>query len=246
MPTIPWVADEKRYMSNELILVVDDETTIRKNVTAALRLGEYRSVEASDGVQALEVMELTLPDLVILDINMPNLDGFQVCQRIREWSQVPIIMVSARIDEQDKVKALRLGADDYLVKPYGIDELLARVEAVLRRTKAAELPQPAPTLITGDLQVNFAQRLVTVGGREVQLTATEYNLLSHLALNRGKVLTHRMLLHEVWGPEYGDEREYVRVFVNRLRNKLGDDPSKPRYIRTESGVGYRFLAPPES
>ena len=224
------------------ILVVDDEPSIRKFVSASLRQEQYEVVQAIDGVSALQAMEASLPDLVILDIMMPNLDGFEVCRRIREWSQVPIIMLSTKDDETDKVKALHLGADDYLSKPFGIDELVARVEAVFRRTRTAE-SMPEPTVAIGDLQINFAERLVAVSGQEVKLTPVDYGLLRHLALNRGKVLTHRMLLQQVWGPEYAEEREYVRVFINRLRQKIGDDPANPKYIRTEAGVGYRFLAP---
>ncbi|MEE9201869.1 MAG: response regulator transcription factor [Dehalococcoidia bacterium] len=231
-------------MAKTRILVVDDEISILKFVSASLRSAGYEPSLALDGQEALKAIEETLPDLVILDITMPKLDGFEVCRRVRQWSQVPIIMLSARGSEQDKVECLRIGADDYLVKPFAIEELLARVEAVLRRTRAAEAPSVEPTFVSHDLQVNFAERRVTVGGREVNLTATEYSLLRELILNRGKVLTHRMLLNRVWGPEYGDERDYVRVFVGRLRHKLGDDAASPKYIRTESGVGYRFLNSP--
>ncbi len=230
-------------MSKTVVLVVDDEVTIRKNVSAILRMEGYELLEANNGLQALEAMELRLPALVILDINMPNMDGFEVVQRIREWSEVPIIMVSARLDEQDKVRALRLGADDYLTKPYGLDELVARVEAVLRRAKVVETTRDEPTVTSGNLEINLAERRVTLFGQDVDLTPTEYNLLRELVLNRGKMLTHRMLLQKVWGAEYGDETEYVRVFVNRLRRKLGDDSGNPRYIKTEAGVGYRFLVP---
>lgn len=231
-------------MSKGRVLVVDDEPSIVKMVSSNLRQVGYQTVQAADGEQAIQAMEQTLPDIVILDITMPKMDGFEVCRRVREWSQVPIIMLSARDDDRDKVQCLGLGADDYMVKPFSIDELLARVAAVLRRSRTAEKPLPEPTLTTEDLQINFAKHMVTVAGQEVQLTATEYNLLRYLSLNRGKVLTHRMLLHEIWGPEYGDEREYVRVFVNRLRHKLGDNPARPKYIRTEAGVGYRFLNSP--
>ncbi len=223
------------------ILVVDDELSILKFVSASLRVAGYEPVSARDGEEALQVIEQTLPALVILDITMPKLDGFEVCRRVREWSQLPIIMLSARGGEQDKVKCLHLGADDYLVKPFAIEELIARVEAVLRRTRAAEAPSAEPTFVSHDLQVDFAARRVTMAGREVNLTATEYSLLKELVLHRGKVLTHRMLLNRVWGLEYGDESEYLRVFVSRLRHKLGDDAADPKYVRTVSGVGYAFL-----
>ena len=229
-------------MRKTRILVVDDEPAVLGFVSACLRRHGYEVAMASDGEQALQAMEETPPELVILDIVMPKLDGFEVCRRIREWSQVPIIMLSARAGEQDKVRCLRLGADDYLVKPFGIEELIARVEAVLRRTEAASAPLAEPTFVSGDLQLNFAERRLTVAGHEIDLTPTEYSLLRYLALHRGKVLTHRMLLQQVWGPEYADERQYVRVFINRLRHKTGDSPANPRYIKTESGVGYRFLA----
>lgn len=182
------------------------------------------------------------PDLVILDITMPGLDGFQVCQRIREWSSVPIIMLSAVMDQPSKVQALQFGADDYLVKPFDLDELQARVEAVLRRTSTTSKPSDPANVVSGELSINFAAHTVIVGESEVSVTATEFNLLRELALNRGKVMTHTMLLHSVWGPEYGDEVEYVRVFVNRLRNKIGDDPQAPKYIKTDAGVGYHFLS----
>lgn len=224
--------------------MVDDELSILKFVSASLRSAGYEPALARDGQEALQAIEETLPDLVILDITMPKLDGFEVCRRVRQWSQVPIIMLSARGSEEDKVACLRAGADDYLVKPFWIEELMARVEAVLRRARAAEAPSAEPAFVSGDLQVNFAERRVTVAGEEVKLTSTEYSLLQELLQHRGKVLTHRMLLHSVWGPEYGDERDYVRVFVNRLRRKLGDDAASPKYIRTESGVGYRFLDSP--
>lgn len=223
---------------------MDDELSILKFVSASLRSAGYEPVLARDGEEALQAIEETLPDLIILDITMPKLDGFEVCRRVRQWSQVPIIMLSARGGEEDKVACLRAGADDYLVKPFWIEELMARVEAVLRRARAAQAPSAEPTFMSGDLQVNFAERRVTIAGEDVELTSTEYSLLQELVLHRGKVLTHRMLLHSVWGPEYGDERDYVRVFVNRLRRKLGDDAANPRYIRTESGVGYRFLDSP--
>jgi two-component system KDP operon response regulator KdpE len=179
---------------------------------------------------------------VILDIRMPKMDGLEVCRRTREWSHVPIIMLSAMDEEQDRVKCLRLGADDYLVKPFGIQELMARVEAVLRRAKAVEMPLEEPNFISGELEVNLAERRVTLSGQEVKLTPTEYSLLQQLVLHRGKVLTHEMLLRSVWGPEYDGEKEYIRVFVNRIRRKIGDDPTDPKYIWTQPGVGYRFLS----
>ena len=224
------------------ILVVDDEPGVRKSVTGFFRTLGHETVEASDGNEALSMVEEANPDLLNLDITMPGLDGFQVCQRVREWSSVPIIMLSAVMDQSSKVRTLQLGADDYMVKPFDLEELQARVEAVLRRTSHTSTPSDPATVVSGELSINFAAHIVTVGGSELSLTATEFNLLRELALNRGKVMTHTMLLHNVWGPEYRDEVEYVRVFVNRLRSKIGDDPQAPRYIKTDSGVGYHFLS----
>jgi two-component system KDP operon response regulator KdpE len=187
-------------------------------------------------------VEETMPDMVILDIRMPKVDGFEVCRRLRVWSQVPIMMLSAMSEEQDKVKSLRLGADDYLVKPFGIHELIARVEALLRRTKAMEMPSVEPSFISGELEINFAERRVILSGQEVKLNPTEYSLLQQMVLHRGKVLTHEMLLRSVWGPEYDGEKQYVRVFVNRIRRKIGDGPSDPRWIQTQPGVVHRFLS----
>jgi two-component system KDP operon response regulator KdpE len=227
-------------MKSHNILVVDDDLAILKFLRANLEARRYRVSAARDGEEALYAMEKDVPDLVILDVVMPKLDGFEVCCRIREWSQVPVIMLSGRGEEEGKVRGLELGADDYITKPFGMKELVARVEALLRRTQLPE-PVPArPSFVSGQLNINFAQRRVTIGSQEVKLTSTEYRLLQVLALNAGKVLTHRMLLNRVWGPAYGSEREYVRVFINRLRNKIEPDPANPRYILTESGIGYRF------
>ncbi|MFQ5827224.1 MAG: response regulator transcription factor, partial [Dehalococcoidia bacterium] len=222
-------------MNSHNILVVDDDLAILKFLRANLEARRYRVSTARDGEEALHAMEKDLPDLVILDVIMPKLDGFEVCCRIREWSQVPVIMLSARRAEEDKVKCLELGGDDYVTKPFGVEELVARVEAVFRRS---QLPEPVPTkpvFESGQIDINFAQRRVTIGSQEVKLTPTEYRLLQELALNAGKVLTHRMLLNRVWGSEYGNEREYVRVFINRLRNKIEPNPANPRYILTEYG-----------
>jgi len=168
------------------------------------------------------------------------MDGFEVCRQLREWSQIPIIMLSARGDESDKVKCLELGADDYITKPFGASELIARVRAVLRRTEAARTIPTQPSFTSGDLKISFAQRQVIVADKEVKLTPTEYSLLQELVLNAGKVLTHTHLLNKVWGLEYRDERWYLHVFVRRLRVKLEPDPQNPRYIMTVPGVGYQF------
>ena len=228
-------------MSEGRILVVDDEPNIVKWVGAILRDEGYEVTEARDGEEGLQRVEDSPPDLIILDIVMPRIDGFEVCASIRRWSQLPIIMLSVRWDEQDKVKCLRLGADDYIVKPFGLDELVARVEAVLRRSRTSGLFADQPTFSRDDLQVDFSARRVTVAGHEVHLTPTEYDLLKQFVRYRGRVLSHQILLDLVWGPQYRDERQYVRVYVNRLRRALGDEPARPKYIETIPGGGYRFL-----
>jgi two-component system KDP operon response regulator KdpE len=222
------------------ILVADDELTIIKFLRATLEARGYEVLAAINGVEALQKLGMELPDLVILDIMMPEMDGFEVCRRLREWSQIPVIMLSARSDEKDKVKCLSIGADDYLTKPFGIEELVARVNAVLRRVKIASTASTQPAFESGDLKVNFVERQVTVNNRNVKLTPTEYNLLVELVLNANKVLTHNMLLTKVWGVEYGQEKEYLRVFVRRLRKIIEADPDNPRRIITVPAVGYKF------
>ena len=223
------------------VLVVDDELSIIKFLRANLEAKGYEVLAAMDGTEALQTFEMELPDLVILDIMMPKMDGFEVCRRLREWSQVPIIMLSARGDEEDKVKCLDLGADDYITKPFGASELIARVRAVVRRTETAATIPTQSSFASGDLEVSFAQRRVTVAGKEVKLTPTEYALLQELVLNAGKVLTHTHLLNKVWGPEYREDTQYLHVFVRRLRAKLEPDPANPG-IMTVPGVGYQFKA----
>lgn len=227
-------------MDKKRILLVDDEIGIIRFVRARLEAQGYDVLTAMDGDQALETFEMELPDLIVLDITMPKMDGFEVCSRIREWSQIPIIMLSARRDEIDKVKCLEIGADDYITKPFGAKELIARVSAVLRRTAATSVTPTQPSVISGDLEINFALRKVTLAGEEIQLTPTEYNLLQEFALNAGKVLTHTHLLRKVWGPEYGNETDYLHTFIRRLRRKLEPDSSELLYIVNVPGVGYRF------
>ena len=204
-------------MNNTRVLLVDDDPVILKFVGANLKARNFDVTTAEDGESALKAMEKTLPDLVILDIIMPGMDGVEVCRRIREWSRVPVIMLTAKNELNDKVTLLNLGADDYITKPFGIEELLARVRAVLRHKSGANIPDTA-TFVSDDLQINFAERLVTVDGRAVNLSPTEYDLLRELAQNVGTVLTHQMLLSRVWGAEYGNETEYLRVYVGRLRS----------------------------
>jgi DNA-binding response OmpR family regulator len=231
------------------ILVADDDPQLLRLETRNLELEGYAVRSASDGEQALKQIEQQIPDLVLLDVMMPKLDGFTVCQRVREFSAVPIIMVTARGQDQEKVRGLDLGADDYLTKPFNIEELLARVRAVLRRAHlsvngSATGMQARVSL--GDLTIDYAQHLVTKAGEEVPLTPTEYRLLSYLAQNAGRIVTQDRLLEEVWGEEYVGESHMLQVNINRLRRKLEADPVHPRYIQTKVGVGYFLAAHPDS
>ena len=227
-------------MDKKRILVVDDDTAILRLLSTNLKARGYDVLTATDGEEALEAVQKDYIDLIILDIMMPKVDGVQVCRHIREWSDIPIIILSARGDENDKVKCLELGADDYLTKPFGIAELMARINTAFRHRGDASVA-PAQSSFTCDgLEINFAKRRVTVKGKEITLTPTEYSLLQQLAVNSDKVLTHSMLLHSVWGTEYSSEKEYLRVFVGRLRRKLEPDPKNPRYIHTIPGVGYHL------
>jgi len=223
------------------ILVADDEPKIRMFIRANLEARGYDVHLAQDGMEAIELAERVLPDVIVLDVNMPRMDGVEACRRIREWADMPIIILSVRGDERDKVKALDEGADDYVTKPFGMEELLARIRVALRRSTASVAA--APLFRARDLEVDFSKRVVKHRGRELKLTGTEYELLKYLVSNAGKVLTHGELLHNVWGPEYGDEREYLRVFIGQLRRKIEDDPANPQYILTEPRVGYRFTEP---
>ncbi|MFC1994880.1 response regulator transcription factor [Chloroflexota bacterium] len=233
-------------MEKTHILVVDDDPAILRLLCTNLKARNYKVSTAMDGEESLEAVEKDFVDLIILDLMMPKLDGVEVCRRIREWSKVPIIVLSARGDEKDKVKCLELGADDYLTKPFGIAELMARIKTALRHSDSYDTAPAHPsTFVCGDLEINFAMRRVTVGGNEVKLTPVEYSVLQQLAINVNKVLTHTMLLQSVWGSEYSSEKEYLRVFVGRLRKKIEPDPKNPRYIQTIPGVGYHLAAVPE-
>ncbi len=229
-------------MQGKRVLVAEDELELRAFICRNLRARDFAVLEASNGLEALMLWETEQPQLLILDIMMPRLDGLEVCRRIRETSTVPIIVLTALDDERDKVTALDLGADDYLTKPFGVEELLARVRAVLRRGQWFATPPSAGVRRYGDLEVDFEGRVVRLRGEEVRLTPTEFALLEQLVTNVGKVLTHRVLLQRVWGREYGEEAEYLRVYMRRLRHKLEADPANPRHFLTESGVGYRFVA----
>jgi two-component system KDP operon response regulator KdpE len=227
------------------ILVVDDEPDVIESVQLGLTL-QWREVEvlsAHDGEAALDVVEKQAPDVVLLDIGLPGQDGFEVLKELRTFSDVPVVMLTARDDAMDKVKGLELGADDYVTKPFNHLELMARVRAVLRRHDMPAPASRAPSFRSGDLEMDFARQEVRLRGERVELTPTEYKLLYHLVRNAGHVLQHGTLLAKVWGRDYMDETDYVRVYIRRLRDKLGDDPENPRYIQTERRLGYRFLAP---
>ena len=230
-------------MKAKRILLAEDELALRDFVSRNLRARGFEVLEASNGLEAMALWEREHPHMLILDIMMPRMDGLEVCQRVREHSGVPIIILTALDAESDKVAALDLGADDYLTKPFGVEELLARMRAVLRRAQGGPRPQDGGTKRYGDLEVDLAGHIVRLRGEEVRLSPIEFSLLEQLITNAGKVLTHRMLLQSVWGPEYGRESEYLRVYINRLRHKLEPDPSSPHYFITEPGVGYRFVAP---
>jgi two-component system KDP operon response regulator KdpE len=223
------------------ILIADDEPKIRMFLRANLDARGYEVHLAQDGVEAVEMAGLVLPDLIVLDVNMPRMDGIEACRRIREWADMPIIILSVRDDEKDKVDALDGGADDYVTKPFSVEELLARIRVALRRVSGAVTE--APVFTAGELEVDLSGRQVRLKGQDIKLTRTEYALLAYLVANAGKVLTHREILHSVWGPEYGDEIEYVRTFINQLRRKIEDDPSNPHFIVTEQRTGYRFAKP---
>jgi len=227
-------------MVEKRILVVEDDQPLLKFLRANLKARGYDVFVATDGSEALAQVEKELPDLILLDINLPELNGIEVCRRLREWSKVPILMVSARGQESDKIACLDLGADDYITKPFGVEELMARIRAAFRRADVSQQAAAQPTFISGSFEFNFADGRVTVSGREVQLTRLEYELLSELVKNAGKILTHNMLLGRVWGPEFAGARQYLHVIIYRLRKKIEPEASSPYYIITVPGIGYRF------
>lgn len=224
------------------ILVVDDEPRMIGFIRMNLELEGHQVIEAHNGLEALESIRTKIPDVVLLDVMMPDLDGFETLRMLREFSSIPVIMLTAKGEENDKVYGLELGADDYVTKPFGPRELSSRIKAVLRR---AEMPSTSPNQailrVDERLQVDFNRREVLVNGEHVKLRPTEYRLLYHLIENKGWTVPHEQLLAKVWGYEYRDEAHYVRLYVNYLREKIEEDPSKPRYILTERGVGYRFV-----
>jgi two-component system, OmpR family, KDP operon response regulator KdpE len=218
------------------ILIVDDEPAIQRFLATALA-GEFALFQAENGHAALAAAVTVKPDVVLLDLGLPDMDGVEVIGRIRQWSQTPIIVLSVRDRESDKVRALDAGADDYLTKPFGVGELLARIRAMLRRSLHQA---PEPVIRIDELELDLARRLVSLAGQPLALTPTEYELLRLLATNAGKVLTHRQILKQIWGAGYVEQPHVLRVNISNLRHKLEKDASRPRYILTESGVGYRF------
>ena len=223
------------------ILVIDDEPQILRALRTILTEKGFTVVSASRGEDGLTQAAANVPDLIILDLGLPDMDGIEVCARLREWTDCPIIILSVRDAEREKVAALDKGADDYLTKPFGIEELLARVRVALRRSAHSKSTQ-TNIIKAGDLQIDLAWHKVTRGDEELKLTATEFGLLAYLAANRGRVLTHQSILEHVWGPADVDHTEYLRVYMRQLRKKLEADPEHPQIIVTEPGIGYRFLA----
>jgi len=219
------------------ILVVDDEPQIRRVLRAALTSQGYVIIDAKTGEEGLESVWKNKPDLVLLDVNMPGLGGIEACREIRRSSDAPIIMLTVRNAERDKVLALDAGADDYVVKPFGIEELLARIRSALRRYAPGDA---LPPFVSKEFTMDFERRQLTVRGEEVHLTPKEFDVLKHLIANQGKPLSHRRILQSVWGPDYGEETENLRVVINQLRKKIESDPAHPKFIRTEPWVGYRF------
>jgi len=224
------------------VLIVDDEPQIRRVMKTSLAANGYEVFEAKTGEEALGALRDSSPDLVLLDMNMPGMGGMAACRELRAVSDVAIIVLSVRDGERDKIAALDAGADDYITKPFSVNELLARIRANLRRLPN-QSEQNQPPFVSEDLTVDFATRQVTSRGNPVRLTPKEFELLQHLIANANKPVTHRKLLQTLWGPDYGDEVEYLRVFVSQLRKKLEADPAHPRYIVTEPWVGYRFAVP---
>ncbi len=225
------------------VLLVDDDPQLIRLVRANLESVGYKVFAAMNAHTALELVDMEMPDLIILDIMLPEIDGYELCQRIREFASTPIIMLTAKVEDIDKVRGLKLGADDYVTKPFNVQELIARIEAVLRRTQSSEKINGPRVFTCDDVCVDFVQRRVTIREQEVALTLTEYKLLSQLVSNAGRVMLHRELLARVWGPEYQDELEYLRAYIRHLRQKIEEDPHQPKYILSKPGIGYIFVCP---
>jgi len=227
-------------MTGPHILVIDDEPQILRALRTILSAHKYRVTVAQTGEEGLALAAAENPDIIILDLGLPDMDGITVCAHLREWTEIPIIILSVRNQEQDKVKALDKGADDYLVKPFGIEELLARIRVALRHLAKSQ-GEHETVITSGPIEIDLARHIVTRHGAEVKLTATEFKLLAYLASHTGRVLTHQNILSNVWGLEYLENVEYLRVFMSQLRKKLETDPKQPRYLLSEPGVGYRFV-----
>lgn len=223
-----------------VVLIVDDEKSLRDFIRRNLEVRGFNTLTSANGLEALAIFNTQSIDLVILDVMMPHMDGLETIRRIRQNSLVPIIVLSALGEEGDKIHALNLGADDYLTKPFGVGELLARLQAVLRRAQWVEVPARQGRLVRGEIIADLERHQVIVRGAPIELTPTEFNLLVYLMENAGKVIPHQSILQHVWGPEYGPESEYLRVYIGRLRQKIETDPANPRYLFTERGVGYSF------
>ena len=223
-----------------LILLIEDEPQMRRFLRVTLQSNDYRLVETSSGQEGLAEAAMRNPDVVLLDLGLPDMDGIEVTRKLREWSEVPVIVISAREQEEDKIRALDAGADDYLTKPFGAGELLARMRVALRHRSLVQAGQREPVFVLGDLRVDFTDRHVYIRDKEIHLTPIEYRLLAVLVKNAGKVITHTQLLKEVWGPAYSGQTQYLRVYMTQLRRKLEADPARPRYLLNEPGVGYRL------
>lgn len=227
--------------SPAVILVVEDELPIRRFLRPSIEAAGWRLVEAETGKQGLLEAGQCRPDVIILDLGLPDVDGTEVIRRVREWSAVPIIVLSARGQEKDKISALECGADDYVSKPFGVGELIARVRVALRHMASQSGAEASASIVAGDIQIDLVQRVVTRSGEAVHLTPLEYKLLTVLARHAGMVVTHRQLLNDVWGPGHAEDSTYLRMFMRQLRQKLEADATQPRHLLTEVGVGYRFL-----
>jgi two-component system KDP operon response regulator KdpE len=224
------------------VLIIDDEEQIRRFLRVALKSHDYDVAEVSTGKDGLREATIFHPDIILLDLGLPDIDGLSVLEQLREWSKIPVIILSVREQEDDKIKALDLGADDYVTKPFNMGELLARMRVAVRHSLNVE---DDPVIHAGNLALDLAHRKVFFNNCEIKLTPTEYEILKHLAINIGKVLTHKYLLNQIWGKEYQKESHYLRVYVRSLRRKIEPDPTQPKYIITEPGVGFRLVAPSE-
>ena len=234
--------DAEALSKKPVVILIEDEPEIRRFLRASLTGHGYRLFEATTGAEGLREAESRQPDIVVLDLGLPDIDGLEVIRRLREWTGVPIIVLSARGQEQDKIIALDAGADDYVGKPFGVGELLARLRVSLRHAERTVREAGEPTFSAGDLEVNPTERRVLVGGKEIHLTPIEYRLLATMVKHAGKVLTHRQLLREVWGPPYAEQAHYLHVYMAQLRRKIETDPARPRHLLTEPGIGYRLAA----